>query len=91
MLKPRDLFNQIGLGCEAGSTSIEHKGLNRELFGNEERDVSAIVIFPLSPKQPGLAGVCDSNALGPSGKKFIDELEAFVTTKEEAQEVAEPA
>jgi hypothetical protein len=90
MLKPRDLFNKFGLGCEAGSLSIEHKGLNRELFGNEERDVSSIVIFPLSPKQPGLAGICDSNALGPAGEKFIDELEAFVTTEEEAEEVTEP-
>lgn len=81
MLKPRDLFKLFGLGCEAGSSRIEHKGLNRELFGNEERDVSAIVIFPLSSDQPGLVAMCDSNALGPSdeGQQFIHALESLVS------------
>ncbi len=92
MLGPRDLCHQFGLGCKAGSSSIEHKGLNGEIFDNEQRQVSAIVIFPLSTNQPGLVAMCDSAALGPSpsGKEFIHELEAFVVANEEVKETKEP-
>lgn len=84
MLHPRDLFKHHGLGCEANAPAIIHKGLNSEKFGSEERDVSAVVIFPLHSEEAGLVAMCDTNALGPSPKaqKFLKELEAAVGISE---------
>lgn len=65
MQKPRDLLQQFGLGCEANVPSLQHAGLNREKFGNESRDVSALVVFPLKPRDRGVVAMCDSSALGP--------------------------
>lgn len=65
MLEPRDLFKHHGLGCTANAAVIQHAGMNREKFGSEECDVTALVQFPLHPGEPGLVAMCDSNALGP--------------------------
>lgn len=76
MLQPRDLLQHHGLGCEANAPSIEHKGLNREMFGSENRDISALTIFPIKPGTPGLVAMCDSSALGPKPQeqRFIESL-----------------
>ena len=91
LLKARDIFQHHGLGCEANAPVIIHKGLNEEKIGSEKRDVSAVVIFPLHPNEPGLVAMCDSNALGPSPKaqKFLKNLEAAVGISE-AEEGSEP-
>lgn len=90
MLKPRDIFKHHGLGCAANAPVIQHAGLNRETFGTEERDVTALVQLPLRPGEPGLVAMCDSNALGPEvqGQKFIRELEtsAGIAKSEENHE-----
>ncbi len=78
MLQGRDIFNHHGLGCEANAPVIKHFGLNREMFGTEERDVTAVVEFPLRRGDPGLVAMCDSTALGPKDQEqnFIRTLEA---------------
>lgn len=90
MLKPRDLFEHHGLGCSANSPVIKHAGLNREKFGLEERDVTALVQFPLHPGEPGLVALCDSCALGPAPQeqRFIKALEesAGISKSEEKRE-----
>ncbi len=77
MLQGRDIFKHHGLGCEAHAPVIKHFGLNREKFGTEERDVTAVVEFPLNPRAPGLVAMCDSSALGPrpQEQEFIKSLE----------------
>ena len=89
MLKPRDLFQHHGLGCSANASVIQHAGMNREKVGLEERDVTALVEFPLRPEEPGLVAMCDSCALGPAPQEqnFIKELEkcAGIFKSEEAQ------
>ena len=77
MLAPRDRFEHHGIGCAANQPSIQHAGLNYEIFEHGiGRDVTALVIFPLNVDQPGLVAMCDSNALGPLPKQieFQDEL-----------------
>ncbi len=87
MRAPQDIFKQQGLGCEANATGIKHAGLNREKFGTEERDVTAVLQLPLGPKQPGLVAMCDSSALGPRPQEqaFIRALEecAGISSHEE--------
>ena len=78
MLSPRDLLQHHGLGCTANARTIQHAGMIREMFGNEERSVTALVILPLRPGDAGLAAMCDSCALGPAPQeqKFIKALKA---------------
>lgn len=89
MLRPRDVFQHHGLGCTAGLSVIRHFGMNREIFGDEERDVTAVVEFPLRPESPGLVALCDSSALGPQPQEqaFIRELErsAGISGEEEVR------
>lgn len=76
MLQPRDLLQHHGLGCEPNVSFIQHAGMNREMFGLEERDITALVVFPLKPGDPGLVAMCDSVALGPKPQeqRFIEAL-----------------
>lgn len=83
MLQGRDIFDSQGLGCEAHAPVIKHFGLNREKFGSEERDVTAVVEFPLKPQDPGLVAMCDSSALGPGPQEQI-----FITSLETAARIA---
>jgi hypothetical protein len=89
MLRPRDVFQHHGLGCTAGLSVIRHFGMNREMFRDTERDVTAVVEFPLSPENPGLVALCDSSALGPQPQEqaFIRALErsAGILGEEEAR------
>ena len=72
------LIQHHGLGCTANATVIKHAGMNREKICLKEFDVTALVEFPLHPKQPGLVAMCDSCALGPAPQeqKFIKELKS---------------
>ena len=76
MLTPRDLLQHYGLGCHANASSIEHAGLTQEKFGDEARDTTALVVFPLGPEKAGLAAMCDSSALGPAlqEQRFLNAL-----------------
>ena len=78
MLSPRDLLQNYGLGCHANAPAIEHAGLTREKFGKEERDTTALAVFPLRDGEAGLVSMCDSCALGPAPqeKRFINALKA---------------
>lgn len=78
MLLPQDLLQHYGLGCHANATAIEHAGLTRERFGEEERDTTALVVFPLRDGEAGLVAMCDSCALGPAlqEQRFINALKA---------------
>lgn len=76
MLMPRDLLQLYGLGCHANASAIEHAGLTQEKFGDEKRDTTALVVFPLGPEKAGLAAMCDSSALGPAlqEQRFLNAL-----------------
>jgi CubicO group peptidase (beta-lactamase class C family) len=76
MLAPRDLLQQRGLGCTPNKPYIQHAGMNREIVGTEEKDVTALVVFPRQPHQGGVVALCDSGALGPgaAGQHFIHTL-----------------
>jgi hypothetical protein len=89
MLRPRDLLEHHGLGCGANATSIQHAGMNREKFGDEERDVTALVVFPLRGKEAGLVAMCDSSALGPNPQeqRFINALKTSVGIPGDEQSV----
>ena len=92
MLRPRDLLQHHGLGCEANAPSIQHAGMNREMFGLEERDVTALAIFPLKPGDPGLVAMCDSCALGPNPQeqRFIEALKKSARINLEVHMQKEP-
>jgi hypothetical protein len=85
MLAPQDIFKEHGLGCEANALVIKHAGMNREKFGSEERDVTAVMQLPLGPKQPGLVAMCDSCALGPKPQE-----QHFIRTLEECAGISSP-
>jgi Beta-lactamase len=90
MLAPRDLFAHHGLGCSANALSIQHAGLNYEIFEDGVgRDVTALAIFPLGKEQPGLVAMCDSNALGPlpNQVKFARELKSLAGIEAQARPI----
>ncbi len=91
MLAPRDLLQQRGLGCAPNKPYIQHAGMNREVFGNEEKDVTALIVFPRQPHQGGVVALCDSSALGPgpAGQHFIHTLKEAAGISEVEQKPTE--